>query len=149
MKPLFGTLAFIGLTVLGVLIAGCLVTTPSFLNNVAYSIEIGDPHTNTYVELKDGVQVGEPKLRAALAKAKHNGGKCEITFLRKPPPHATPEPHYCDNIHASIKTARIIKSELASNRGHDSSSANDPNLMHRVQSPILNDITDVRKLLKQ
>ena len=146
MKPLFGTLAFIALTVLGVLIAGCLVTTPSFLNNVAYSVDIGDTTTDAYVELKDGVDVGEPKLRDALAKAKHNGGKCEITFLRSA--NATPEPHYCDNIHASMKTDRVIKSELASNRGHDSSSANDPNLMHRVSSPFFNDITDVTALLK-
>jgi hypothetical protein len=146
MKPLLGTLAFIALLVLGVLIAGCLTTTPSFLNNVAYSVEIGDPTTDAYVELKDGVDVGEPKLRDALAKAKRNGGKCEITFLRTA--NATPEPHYCDNIHASMKTDRVIKSRLASNRGHDSSSANDPNLMHRVTSPIFNDITDVTVLLK-
>jgi hypothetical protein len=146
MKPLFGTLAFIALTVLGVLIAGCLVTTPSFLNNVAYSVDIGDTTTDAYVELKDGVDVGEPKLRDALAKAKHNGGKCEITFLRSA--NATPEPHYCDNIHASMKTDKVIRSELASNRGHDSSSANDPNLMHRVTSPFFNDITDVTALLK-
>jgi len=146
MKPLFGTLAFVALLVLGVLIAGCLVTTPSFLNNVAYSVDIGDTTTDAYVELKDGVDVGEPKLRDALAKAKHNGGKCEITFLRSA--NATPEPHYCDNIHASMKTDKVIRSELASNRGHDSSSANDPNLMHRVQSPFLNDISDVTVLLK-
>src|SRR2546423_403637 len=146
MKPLFGTLAFIALTVLGVLIAGCLVTTPSFLNNVAYSVDIGDTTTDAYVELKDGVDVGEPKLRDALAKAKHNGGKCEITFLRSA--NATPEPHYCDNIHASMKTDKVIRSELAGNRGHDSSSANDPNMMHRVTSPFFNDITDVTALLK-
>ena len=146
MKPLFGTLAFVALLVLGVLIAGCLKTTPSFLNNVAYSVDIGDPTTDAYIELKDGVDVGEPKLRDALAKVKHNGGKCEITFLRSA--QASPEPHYCDNIHATMKTDRVIKSKLASNRGHDSSSANDPNLMHRVSSPISNDITDVTVLLK-
>jgi hypothetical protein len=145
MKPLFATLAFIGLTVLSVLIGGCL-TQPPFLNNVAYSIEIGNPNTNTYVELKDGVEVGEPKLRDALAKAKGHGGKCKITFLRTA--RATPEPHYCDNIHASIRTDRVIKSELVSNRGRDSSSANDPNLMHYVSSPSLGDITDVSALLK-
>jgi len=146
MKTLFVTLAFIGLMVLGMLIAGCFTTTPSFLNNVAYSVEIGDTATVAYVELKDGVDVGEPKLRDALAKAKRNGGKCEITFLRTA--NSTPEPNYCNNIHASMKTDRIIKSELASNRGHDSSSANDPNLMHRVTSPFLNDISDVTTLLK-
>jgi hypothetical protein len=146
MKPLFGTLAFIAVMVLGVLIAGCLMKTQSFLNNVVYSVDIGDPTTDVYVELKDGVDVGEPKLRDALAKVKHNGGKCEITFLRSA--QASPEPHYCDNIHATMKTDRVIKSKLASNRGHDSSSANDPNLMHRVTSPISNDITDVTVLLK-
>lgn len=146
MKTLFETLAFVGLTVLGVLIAGCFTTTPSFLNNVTYSVEIGDPTTDAYVELKDGVDVGEPKLRDALAKVKQSGGKCEITFLRTA--NATPEPHYCDNIHASMKTNRIIKSELASNRRHDNSSANDPNLMHRVTSPIYNDIAGVTGLLK-
>lgn len=146
MKTLFETFAFIGLAVLGMLIAGCSRTTPSSLNNVVYCIEIGDTTTDAYVELKDGVDAGEPKLRDALAKAKHSGGKCEITFLRTA--NATPEPHYCDNIQASMKTDRVIKSQLASNRGHDSASANDPNLMHRVTSPIFNDIADVSALLK-
>ena len=146
MKTLFETLAFIGLAVLGMLVAGCFTATPSFLNNVVYSIDIGDPTTDTYVELKDGVDIGEPKLRDALAKAKHDGGKCDIAFLRTP--HASPEPHYCDNIQASMKTDRVIKSQLASNRGHDSSSANDPNLMHRVTSPIFSDISDIAALLK-
>jgi hypothetical protein len=146
MKPLSRKLAFIGLTVLGALITGCLVTKSSFVAHVMYCVEVGDRNTNTYAELKDPSEAGEHRLVAVLAKAKHNGGKCEITFLRTA--HATPEPHYCDPIPVTLKTDRVIKSELASKRDRDSSSANDPNLMYRVASPILSDITDVTALLK-
>jgi hypothetical protein len=143
MKPLSGILAFIGLTVLGVLIAGCLVKkSASRIHNVMFCIEIGDP--NTYVELRDGVTVGEPKLRHKLKDAKDKGGKCVIKFLAQD--GGTPDSDYCDKV--TLKTDRVIKSELASNSRRDSSAANDPNLMHRVSSPDPQDITDIAALLK-
>lgn len=147
MKPLSGTLAFIGLTVLIVLIAGCQEKA-ALINNVVYSVEIGNPNANPpeYVDLKNGV-ADEGKLRSALAKAKQHGGKCDITFLSHA--SATPKPHYCEDIQASLKTDRVIKSELASNGSSDSSAANDPNLMYRVSSPDPKDITDITALLKQ
>ena len=143
MKPLSAILAFIGLTVLGMLIAGCFVKKSARLNNVMYCLEIGDPTTNTYVELIDGVQVGEPKLKKKLKEVKDKKGKCEITFLVD---NGTPDSTYCDKI--TLKTDRVIKSELASNRGRDTSAANDPNLMNRVSSQDPKDIADIAALLK-
>jgi len=144
MKPLSGILAFIGLTVLGMLIAGCLVKkSSSRIHNVMFCIEIGDP--NTYVELKDASHDGQVKLHGKLNKAKDKGGKCEIKFLAQD--GGTPDPDYCQHT-VTLKTDRVIKSELASNRGRDSSAANDPNLMHRVSSPDPQDITEIAALLK-
>jgi hypothetical protein len=145
MKSLSAILAFIGLAVLGMLIAGCFVKKSSRLNNVMYCLEIGDQNTNTYVELKDGVTVGEPRLDKKLKEVKDKKGKCEITFLAD---GGTPDPNHCDKVGVTLKTDRVIKSELASNRGRDSSAANDPNLMNRVSSPDLKDITDIAALLK-
>jgi hypothetical protein len=146
MKPLSVTLAFVGLMMFGALIGGCLATKLSFVSKVMYCVELGDPNAKTYAELKDATPDGEKHLVDVLARAKGHGGKCEITFLRTA--HATPDPHYCDNIHVALKTDRVIKSELASNRRRDSSSANDPNLMYRVSSPNLDDITDLAALIK-
>ena len=121
MKTVSGTLEFIGLAVLGVLIAGCWVTRSLRLNNVVYCVEIGDPKhvPPIYVDLRHG-SADEGLLRAALAKAKHDGGNCDITWKRNA--NATEDPNYCNGINASLKTDRVFKSELASNRRGDSSS---------------------------
>ena len=94
---------------------------------------LGDPNANPpkYVELKPGA---EGKLRAALAKIKGHNGICEITFLDHA--NGTPNPHYCENIDARLKTDRVIKSAAATNAGAGNSAANDPNLMHRIASPV-------------
>jgi hypothetical protein len=145
MKPLSGILAFIGLTVLGMLIAGCFVKKPATLSqDVLFCIEIGDQTTNKYVKLKDVSASGQRTLHDKLNNAKGHGGQCQITFLDKD--NGTPVPNYCDR-GATLKTDRVIKSELASNRGRDSSAANDPNLMNRVSSRDPKDIADIAALL--
>jgi hypothetical protein len=146
MKPLSVILAFIGLTVLGVSITGCFVKkSPTRLSkDVLFCIEIGQ-NTNKYVNLKDTSANGQKTLHDKLNKAKQNGGECHITYLDKD--GGKPDSNYCQERAVTLKTDRVIKSELASNRGRDSSAANDPNLMHKVSSPDLTDITDIAALL--
>jgi len=144
MKPLSATFAFLGLAAAAILaIASC--STPMISPNQNIEMLLGDPNAKPpkYVELKPG---DEGKLRAALAKIKGHNGICEITFLGHG--GGTPDPHYCDNIHASMKTERVIKSAAASNAGTGNSAANDPNLMYRIASPYPSDISDVAILLK-
>ena len=146
MKPLSAILAFIGLTLLGVLIAGCFVKKPFTLSkDVLFCIEIGDKTTNKYVPLKDVSDAGQKTLHGKLNNAKLHGGNCEITYLDKDT--GTPDSNYCQERAVKLKTDRVIKSELASNRGRDSSAANDPNLMNRVSSPDPKDIADIAALL--
>jgi hypothetical protein len=146
MKPLSGILAFIGLTVLGMLIAGCFVKKSSTLSkDVLFCIEIGDQTTKKYVNLKDTSANGQKTLHGKLNNAKLHGGQCDITYLG-PEPTATPDSDYCKH-NVTLKTDRVIKSELASNRGRDTSAANDPNLMNRVSSQDPKDIADIAALL--
>src|SRR5262249_24595741 len=128
MKTLSAILAVIGLTVLGMLIAGCFGKELSVRKSpdVLFCIEIGHKQTGKYVPLIDVSDAGQTKLHGKLKNAKHNGGDCDITFLKD---GGTPHPHYCDERAVTLKTDSVIKSELASNRFRDSSAANDPNLM--------------------
>jgi hypothetical protein len=146
MKPRSVILAFIGLTVIGVLIAGCFVRKPLALSkDVLFCIEIGDPTQNKYVLLQDQSENGKNKFKGKVGDAEHHGGKCEnVTF--KQTDNSTPE-SLCARA-VNLKTDRVIKSELASNRDQDSSAANDPNVTWRISSQDPKDITDIALLLK-
>lgn len=145
MKPLSGTLAFIGLIAVVMIVFACCMKPTS--SGQLVDVKIGDPDAKPprYAELKGGL-ASEGKLRAALAKIKRHNGVCDITFLRDPAHQ--PDLDYCKHIDVSLKTDRIIKSEVASNGANDSSAANDPNLMYRIASPDPTDITGVLELLK-
>ena len=142
MKTRSVILAFIGLTVLGVLIAGCFGKKLAGRKSkeVLFCIEIGHKATDTYVPLIDASANGKTKLKEKLNNAKHNGGQVEILILDCPEPQCTPVP-------ITLKTDRVIKSELASNRFRDNSAANDPNLMNRVSSRDPKDIADIAAML--
>ena len=139
MKAPSGTFAFIGSAVIVMTVFGCCICPPT---GQLFDIKIGDPE---YVPLKVGRNV-EHDLQAALARIKGHNGVCDITFLRHD--GGQPDPDYCKHIDVSLKTDRVIKSEFASNGARDISTANDPNLMHRIASPYPSDITGVLNLLK-
>jgi hypothetical protein len=146
MKPLFAAFAFIGLAAAAIFaVASCVTERLPVNQNV--EVTIGDPHAipPKYVKLKDGVPIGEPKLRVALAKLKRHGGICELTFLDHD--GGTPDPHYCEKIPVSLKTDRVIKSAAANNAANANSAANDPNLMNRIAAPDPKDATGVLELL--
>jgi hypothetical protein len=146
MKPLFAAFAFIGLAAAAIFaVASC--RTEQLPANQNVEAIIGDPHAipPKYVELQNGL-ADEGKLRAALAKIKRHNGICDISFLRHDGENADPE--YCKHIDVSLKTDRVIKSEVASNDAPDSSAANDPNVMYKVASPNPSDVAGVLGLLK-
>ena len=105
-----------------------------------FCIEIGDKTTNKYVPLKDPSPEGQKTLHGKLNNAKAHGGDYQIMYLDCPEPQCTPVP-------ITLKTVRVIKSELASNRGRDSSAANDPNVTWHVSSQDPKDIADIAALL--
>jgi hypothetical protein len=148
MKPLSVILAFIGLAVLAVLIAGCFVRKPAIRvsKDVLFSIEIGHENPDKYVPLIDTSPKGLTTLHDKLNNAQAHGGKCE-NFKYLDTDNGTPDSNFCHEGAVTLKTDRVIKSELASSRGRDSSAANDPNVMHKVQSQDLGDIADIAALL--
>jgi hypothetical protein len=143
MKSLSSTVVFLGLAAAAMIaIASCATQRIPLNQNV--EMFLGDPNASPqpkYVELKPN---SEGKLHAALAKLKGHNGICEITYWDPPQP---PDPDYCNKIHASIKTERVIKSAARKNAGTGNSATNDPNLMYRIASPYPSDISDVATLL--
>jgi hypothetical protein len=144
MKSLFAAFAFVGLAAAAIFaVASCVTERLPVNQNV--EVTIGDPHAipPKYVKLKDGVPIGEPKLRVALAKLKRKGGICELTFLNG----GTPDPHYCEKIPVRLKTDRVIKSAAANNAANANSATNDPHLMYRIAAPDPKDASGVLELL--
>jgi hypothetical protein len=143
MKAPSGTFAFIGSAVIAMIVFGCCIQQPT---GQLFEITIGDPNAKPpkFVELKRGLD-DEPALRAALGRVKAHGGLCQIEFLRHD--GEDPDRHYCDPIHARLKTDRIIKS-AAVNAARDNSAANDPNVTYKIASSDPTDITGVLNLLK-
>jgi hypothetical protein len=142
MKPQLAMFAFVGLAAAIFAVASC-VTERLPVNQNAVAL-IGDPHATPpkYDRLKDGVQIGEPKLRRALANLINRGGVCELTFLSQA--GGQPDPDYCKHV---LKTDRVIKSKTASNGSRDVSAANDPNVMYKVSSPDPSSVGAVLDLL--
>ena len=52
-------------------------------------------------------------------------------------------PHYTPRPHTSLKTNRVIRPDVAEQTLAEASAANDPNVMHKIQSPDPGDITKV------
>jgi hypothetical protein len=147
MKTLSGTLAFVVLAVIAIVtILSC--QTLHYANRRPEHI-IGNPDVSPrqYRELKKPLPQGEDDFRAALKTLKKNGGDCQIYFLRK---YGADEVfNYCDDIHVSLKTDKITRSEAANRVGADESTANDPHATYRIASPSQPDIDAVLQTLKQ
>jgi hypothetical protein len=91
----------------------------------------------------------------ALAQVRAHNGKICVCVLESP--NATPYPHELNNdCHSEekdcpsgrIRTVKVTKSKVADKIAAGESVANDPNVMHRVQSPDPRDIIKVLGTLK-
>lgn len=150
MKALSGTFAF-KLTVLTVIAIVATFTfhafaaapcPPAFSHPKKIVKQIGGPGPDKYAEFKNPDGVDFDKALNTLAK---NGGQYCIRFLSKP--GAKPEEPYKPHHLASIKTDKVIKSEVA-NAATDASAANDPNAVYRITSDSQTDIDAVMATLK-
>src|SRR5262249_34304340 len=125
---------------------------PSVLGTKSYAtVEIGHELRGKiprYVEWKD-----KKKFDDALKQVRRNNGKICICVLMSS--QDKPYKHELNNDCTSnydcpsenIRTVKVTKSKAADNTAAGESAANDPNVMHRVQSPDPGDIIDVLKAL--
>jgi hypothetical protein len=122
-----------------------------FIPDIAsYSVEIGGKQkASTYVEWKNKHDFDE-----ALAQVRHNGGKICICVLMSS--HDKPYKHELNNDCTStykcppgnIRTVKVTKSKVADDIAAGESAANDPNVMHSIQSSDPGDIKKVLDTLK-
>ncbi|HEU4772872.1 MAG TPA: hypothetical protein VFS68_12020 [Candidatus Udaeobacter sp.] len=145
MNTLSGTFRFVVLGLIVIVAAGCCCL-PFIPSIASYSVEIGNQQRGPkYVPWKD-----KGRFDDALAQVRSNpNGKICICVLESP--QATPYPHKLNNdCHAhvcaseNIRTVKVTKSKAADEIAAGESSANDPNVMHRIQSP---DPGDIKKVL--
>jgi hypothetical protein len=127
----------------------CLKSIPG----IAYSVEIGNTQKSpTYIEWQS-----EKKFNEALERIRgHNDKRASYCFcvIRVSGDH--PKKYKfndkCTDYECppgDIRTVKVTKSKAADNIAAGESAVNDPNVMHRVQSPNPDDITAVLGALKQ
>jgi len=112
-------------------------------------VEIGSQHKGpTYAEWKDD---GKDFYRALEQVRGHNGEYC-LCVIKKPGEKPQPYDYKCHSRYnclpensppGNIRTVKVTKSKAADNTANGQSAANDPNVMHRVQSPDRGDIKQV------
>jgi hypothetical protein len=113
-------------------------------------VEIGNTRTDQYVNWK------QPAFDNALIQlCDHHGTYCLKAKLDNGSiiPRYYPKGHKdCtdkDCSFGNIRTVKVTKSKAADNAANGQSAANDPNVMHRVQSPVPDDIKKVVDALEQ
>ena len=113
-------------------------------------VDIGTKHraNPAYIKWKDKDQFDK-----ALAQVRgHNGKICICVLLNSGgEPYRHELNNDCPDYHCSpenIRTVKVTKSKAADNIAAGESAANDPNVMHRVQSPDPGDISKVLAALK-
>ena len=128
----------------------CLPLIPDI---ASYSVEIENQQKGQkYVKWKDdGVKFDE-----ALAQVRRNPkGKiciCVLKSSKDEPYHHKlnndcPRNHRCYS--ENIRTVKVTKSKVADNTAAGQSAVNDPNVMHKIQSPDPGDIKKVLDALEQ
>jgi hypothetical protein len=145
MKKLSRTFRFV---VLGVIVTVGVVscyTFPSITNTAPFfGVAIGNysqGNAPIYVPWKS-----EDKFKAALAPVCGHQGEYDLVILRD-----NKEKEYwkknCNPNPRNIRTVKVTKSKAADNIAAGEPAANDPNVMHRVQSVDPGDIINVLKAL--
>jgi hypothetical protein len=148
MKTLSGRFWFVVFGVIVIVAVGsccCLKSIPG----IAYSVEIGNTQRDQYVKWK------QPAFDTALKQVcDHHGTYCLKAKLDNGSiiNQYHPEGSNCTSPNCSrenIRTVKVTKSKVADNTAAGQSAANDPNVMHRVQSPDPGDIKKVLDALEQ
>ena len=134
-----------------VAVVSCCPFLPIVPNMALYSVEIGNQQKGPkYVEWKD-----QGKFDEALAQVRRNpNGKICICVLKssKDEPYQHKLSNDCPRNYKcyseNIRTVKVTKSKAANNTANGQSAANDPNVMHKIQSPDPGDISAVLKTLE-
>ena len=143
MKTLSGRFWFVIFGVIVIVAVGsccCLKSIPG----IAYSVEIGNMQRDQYVKWKN-----EGDFDNALAQLCKQGTYCIYTNTDRNHPYRASNAPCINCDRRNIKTAKVTKSKVADNTAAGQSAANDPNVMHRVQSPDPGDIKKVLDALEQ
>ena len=155
MKTLSGRFRFVVLAVIVIVVVVSCCYFPSIPDPriSSYAVEIGGKQrVPPYVEWKD-----KDDFDKALAQVRANPkGKICVCVLESS--NGTPYLHKLNNdCHSEekdcpserIRTVKVTKSKAADNIAAGESAANDPNAMHRIQSPDPGDIKKVLDALKK
>ena len=152
MKTLSGRFWLVVFGVIVIVAVGSCCCIPC-IPGIAYSVEIGNQQRGPYVEWKS-----EENFNEALAQIRrHKDKRASYCFCVIRNPHDDPKKYKfndectdteykCPTV--DIRTAKVTKSKAADRIAAGQSAANDPNVMHRVQSPDPRDITRVLGALK-
>jgi hypothetical protein len=155
MKTLFGTFGFALLALIAIIVVLAIrgfaqpPATPTpcpDVQNMSLVLEIGGPGPNDFVKLKNP----DPKkgFDQALNDLTGHGGQYTIRFK---PDQGQAKDCYHPGDHlggpASIKTDKIITSEVAKRAQVEEGTANDPNAAYRVTSNNPQDIINVLNTL--
>ena len=103
-----------------------------------FFLKFSGPTNDEYLEVK------QPDFDNALYDLKQKGGQYTVKY--KANATSTPiEDYHAPHHSASIKTDRVITSDIAKTASADASVGNDPNAVYHLSS---NDATDVQTVLK-
>ena len=150
MKTLSRTFRFV---VLGVIVTVGVVSCcmfPLIPNTRAYAtVEIG----NWLPNRKDNAPIyvrwkSEDKFKAALEQVCGHQGEYDLFILRDNNEKEHWKKNCNPNPPRNIRTVKVTKSKAADNIAAGEPAANDPNIMHRVQSADPGDIIQVLKTLE-
>ena len=147
MKTLSRTFRFV---VLGVIVTVGVVsccTFPSITNTAPFfGVKIGNyskDNAPIFVRWKS-----EDKFKAALEQVCGHQGEYDLFILRDNNKKEYWKKNCNPNPPRNIRTVKVTKSKAADNIAAGEPAANDPNIMHRVQSPDPGDIIKVLNTLE-
>jgi hypothetical protein len=134
-----------------VAVVSCCPFLPIVPNSALYSVEIRHTQREQYVNWK------QPDFDKALIQLCDRGGtyclKAKLddgTIINRYHPKGYKDcTKDCTNYSlGNIRTVKVTKSKAADNIAAGESAVNDPNVMHKIQSPDPGDISAVLKTLK-
>jgi hypothetical protein len=151
MKTLSRTFRVVVLTVIVIVVVVSCRNFPSIPNTIPFfGVDIGHlPLANRkdnvaiYVRWKD-----EGKFKAALEQVCGHHGEYDLWILRDHNEKDHWKKICSPNYPRNIRTVKVTRSKAADNIAAGEPAANDPNVMHRVQSPDPGDITTVLNTLE-
>jgi hypothetical protein len=131
-----------------VAVVSCCPFLPIVPNFALYSVEIGNQRRGQYVEWKDKNAFDKALDQVCATAAAHQATYDFHVKLDDKADDIYPYKKCRPNPPGNIRTVKVTKSKAADNIAAGESAVNDPNVMHKIQSPDPGDISAVLKTLK-